>query len=127
MKQLSKQEILAAEDKQTESVFVPEWGGHVTVAVMSSKARDKYEAGKWQQVGKDIKPNFTDQTAKLLALTIVNQDGSLMFTQQEIQKLADKSSIATERVAKVALKLNSLTEEAVEDSIKNSAPDLNAV
>ena len=42
-KLLSRDDILAVDDRVTEVVPVPEWGGAVTVRALSGNQRDKYQ------------------------------------------------------------------------------------
>jgi hypothetical protein len=41
---LSKAAILAANDKKTINIEVPEWNGSVVIRVMSGTERDRFEA-----------------------------------------------------------------------------------
>ena len=41
---LSRDQILSVNDRKTEVVTVPEWGGDVIVSVMSGEQRDAYES-----------------------------------------------------------------------------------
>ena len=43
-RRLSRDDILNAQDQQTEDVFVPQWEGTVTIRSMTGTERDQYEA-----------------------------------------------------------------------------------
>jgi len=116
---LNKDQILTADDIKHQDVNVPEWGGTVRIAVMSAKARDAYEASTIKVVGKRIEPDMVNARAKLVAACAITEDGKQMFTPAEIEKLGAKSSTAIERLADVASRLNGLSNEAIEDTVKN--------
>lgn len=116
---LNKDQIFSSDDIKFQDVDVPEWGGSVRISVMSAKARDAYEASTIKVVGKKIEPDLVNARAKLVAACAINEDGKLMFTPAEIEKLGAKSSAAIERLADVASRLNGLSNEAIEDTVKN--------
>jgi len=116
---LTKEQILSADDRKSEVVEVPEWGGSVRVSVMSAKARDMYDASLIKIIGKKVEQDITNARAKLLAACIVDDHGKTLFSSADVEALGEKSTIALERVAKVAARINGLTEEAIEDSVKN--------
>ena len=116
---LSRDEILGADDLIRESVDVPEWGvgAVVYVGTMSSFERDKFEDAI---SGKGGGVNVTNIRARVASLTIMDEDGNRLFTDDDITKLGKKSSKALDRVLSVAQRLNGLSEKDVEDLAKNS-------
>ena len=113
---LSKEQILEANDSKTEIVSVPEWGGDVIISTMSGFARDRFEASC---LGKSGGTNMVNIRAKLVAATVVDEAGQLMFNEKDIAKLGNKSCAALERVFEAAQKLNAIGDEDVEDLAKN--------
>lgn len=109
---LTREQILAVDDLQTETVQVPEWGGEVVVSVMWGDARDEWEASLR---GTDDKMMTKGARAKLVACCVVGEDGNLLFTIEDVVKLGRKSARALDRVASVALRLNKLTDKSVEE------------
>jgi hypothetical protein len=113
---LSREEILGADDRKTEDVAVPEWGGSVRVRSMSGKERDAYEAGIVQMRGDGSrKVTLENIRARLVSLTVVGEDGERLFSESDIGVLGDKSAAALERVFDVARKLSGLSEDDVEE------------
>ena len=108
---LNKAEILAAPDKKTVRVHVPEWGGEVEIATMTGFARDRFEASI---VGKNGGVNTINIRAKLAAATIVDAEGELLFKEDDVLKLGNKSAAALERVFIASQKLNRITSDDVE-------------
>lgn len=113
---LTKEAILAADDRKTEVVPVPEWGGEVTIMTMSAEGRDVFE-GLINSA--DGKRNLNNFRAKLVAATAVDEKGALMFTENEVRALGRKSAAAMDRLADAATRLNQLSQADVEALTKN--------
>ena len=118
---LTKSAILAADDLKTEDVDVPEWGGTVRVCAFSGRERDAFEASLVRGDGKDRKVDLTNMRARLVALTVVDDSGQKVFTQDDVDLLGAKSGAALDRVFSVAQKLNGLSGADVEELTKNSS------
>jgi hypothetical protein len=117
---LTRDQILEANDLSTEEVEVPEWGGSVRVRTMTGADRDAFEASL-VKVGSDgtRTADLTNMKAKLVALTVVNDNGFRMFEQGDVDRLATKSAAALERVFEVAQRINGLGPKAEEAAVKN--------
>lgn len=113
---LSREAIFAAIDLKHEDVEVPEWGGTVRVRMMTGAERDAFSAA---MVDEDGKPRLTDYTARLVAATVVGDDGERVFTADDVEALGRKSAIALARVFAVADRINKLGAEAVEAAAGN--------
>ncbi len=113
---LTKDQILKQDDLKSEIVSVPEWGGDVRVCTMSGFARDRFEAGI---TGKNGGMNMQNIRAKLAAATIVDEEGKLLFDENDIIKLGNKSCAALDRVFAAAQRLNLITNDDVEVLAKN--------
>jgi hypothetical protein len=118
---LTKSAILAADDLKTEDVDVPEWGGTVRVRAFSGRERDAFEASLVRGDGKDRKVDLTNMRARLVALTVVDDSGQKVFTQDDVDLLGAKSGAALDRVFSVAQELNGLSGADVEELTKNSS------
>lgn len=114
MAMLTRDQILQTEDIKRELVSVPEWGGDVYVGMMTGAGRDMFDA---QIVNK--KTGTQNVRAKLAAATVQDEDGSLMFTVEDIQALGKKSGSALNRVYEVAVRLNRMGANAEEELGKN--------
>ena len=110
---LSKDDILNAQDRESIEVDVPEWGGKVRLMTMSGLARDRFEASF--QGGNDMK----NIRARLAAATIVDENGSLLFSEKDVSALGEKSGAALDRVFEAAQKLNRIGERDIEELSKN--------
>lgn len=116
MEILSKEQILGADDLVVEQVEVPEWGGAVLVRTMTGKERDRFEELTYHDGGADL----DNMRARLVSLTVVNEQGGAVFTEDDITALGKKSSKALDRVLDKARELNGLTREDLQALLKNS-------
>ena len=119
---LTRGEILNAQDIQTEEVHVPEWGGTVLVRALDGEERDALEASMIQGKGKNAQVNLKNLRAKLVARSIVDENGKRLFEDGDIPALAKKSAAALNRVYEVAQRLSGITPEDVDELTKNSEP-----
>jgi hypothetical protein len=118
---LTKEQILRAKDIQTETVPVPEWGGDVLVRGLTGRERDEFEQGLVKGAGRKSQINLKLATARLCALSIVDEKGNRLFGDGDIMALNSKSSAALQRVYKTASRLSGLGDEDLEEMVKNSA------
>ena len=124
---LTKDQILEANDLQSEAVEVPEWGGAVRVRTMTGADRDTFESSMITTLADGTrKPNMTNMRAKLVALTVVDDSGSLVFGVSDVDRLALKSASALERVFTAAQRINGLGAQAEGNAEKNSVAGLSA-
>lgn len=121
---LTKEQIFAANDLATEPVDVKEWGGSVIVRSMTGADRDAFESSlvTFGEDGKRI-ADLSNMRAKLVAMTVVDENGDRLFTAEDIGAIAHKSASAIERVYQVAQRLNGMGTGAVDAAVKNSMPD----
>ena len=118
---LSKTAILTANDLQTEDVEVPEWGGAVRVRSFTGRERDAFEASMVRGEGRDRKVDLTNMRARLVGLTVIDETGQRLFTDEEVDLLGAKSGAALDRVFAIAQKLNGLSGADVDELSKNSS------
>ena len=116
---LTREQILDAQDLQTEVVEVPEWGGSVKVQGMTGRDRDAFEAEIIERKGKDFNVNMQNIRAKLVSLSLVNGDGQRVFTDKDVAALGKKSAVALDRIFTVAQTLSGISKEDVEELAKN--------
>lgn len=129
---LSKDQILNAEDLQTEVVNVPEWGGDVLVMGLTGAERDAFEASvvtqsqKEKGKGRGTKVDLTNFRAKLVAKSVVDPDThDRLFSDAHAVQLGRKSAAALERVFDVARRLSGMSDEDVDELTGNSESDRN--
>ena len=113
---LTRDEILQADDLQSEQVAVPEWGGDVIISTLTGTDRDAYEAGILTSEGK---MDYRNLRAKLLARCIVDESGKRLFNESDVAALGKKSAAALDRCFSVASRLNAVSDSDLEELAKN--------
>ena len=124
MKKLGKKDdirkaILEAEDIETREVEVPEWGMTVIVKGMTGAQRDRFESSIVEQRGKNVKVKLEDARARLVAMTVIDEDGRQVFGMRDVEALSQKSARALNRIYDVAKELSGIGEEEIEELAKN--------
>lgn len=118
---LSKDDILGMDDIPTEEVIVPEWKNRkVLISGLTAAGRNAYQASLSEIKGNTRKVKLEHSTAKLLVRTIVDANRQPIFHESDIIRLGTKSAAVLERLAKVAVRLSGMDEEANAELVKNS-------
>ena len=115
---LTKEMIVEAHDLKEERVVVPEWGGEVRLRELTGAAREEYGyLISSQKVGEEVDPRGI--VCHLLALSIVDEAGELVFGLEDKDLLQEKSATVLNRLFDAALKLSGLDTDSVEEARKN--------
>lgn len=123
---LSASQILAHKGKRaTEDVEVPEWGGWVRVASMTGYDRDAFEQSMMEERTlpggkKERSQNLKNFRAKLLAATLVDENGARLFSEAQVRELGQLSAAAMERAVEASQRLNGFTDRDVQEMAGNS-------
>lgn len=121
---LSRDEILTANDRKTEIVPVPEWGGEVIVRSMSGFERDAFEASVAQSKNGKQTTNLSNIRARLVAKCVVDEQNRPLFvTKDDVLALGEMSAAALDRVFAVCQELNGMTKKDVEDLVEDFGDD----
>lgn len=116
---LSKDDILSADDLKAADVPVPEWGGTVRVRTMTGSARDEYEQVILNSRSGKKDENIENIRALMLVFTLVDDDGELVFSRDDVDALGKKSVKAMDRVFAKAAELNAMRDEDIEELAGN--------
>lgn len=120
LKMLTRADILEADDRKTEDIDVPAWGGTLRIRSMTGAERDSYEAsgivwGKNEQGSPVVDSVSTDNMrARLVALTAIGEDGARLFSERDIVALGAKNAEVLNAAFDVARRLSGITKEDVE-------------
>jgi hypothetical protein len=131
MKTLSRDEFLKKRPRRLEFVPTPELAGDggeevgVWVRVLSPAEREGWERDTITLRGKDVEVNRQDMRARLVSLCAVGDDASTLFTAADIPALNDADGGAVERIFEVAMRVNRLRKEDIDDLGKVSDPTRN--
>lgn len=139
MNHLTKADIVAAKDLETREVACPEWGGVVLIRTLTVAQVQKWRRALFMQItlhdkdgaecgfAQEVDPEKASRSdARLVASSIIDENGALMFTDAEIETLMGKSAAPIKRIAKAQAELSGITdapEVAVEKAEKNSKPN----
>jgi len=120
MADLTKEELMAAEDRRPVRVAVPEWGGDCWLLPMGGDDRDAFDQWATENTRCD-EPNWRGLRAQLVAACLCDSGGELFgFTDAEILALGQKSAAALDRLFEVAQRINRITDKDLDELEKNS-------
>lgn len=117
---LTRDDILKKQDIESISVEVPEWGGKVLIKAMTTKQFEEMVQEAQSRAGKDGAFDFNGFRASLVAQSLVDKEGNLLFTQDDIEALGGKSNKVIQNLFAKIQEINGLTDEGIEDIAKNS-------
>lgn len=116
---LTREQILAADDRPKKAVAVAEWGGEVWVKTLSAAQREEWEASISDANGAMTKRQIR---AGLVAASACDENGVAIFTKDDVAALADKAASIIMRIYDAAVSLNEITKEDIDAAEKNSDP-----
>lgn len=125
---LGRDAILRPATLKTEEVRVPEWADPdtgadvVLVRELNGRERDEWEASLATQRGGKMIPDVRNVRAKLVARSVVGEDGQPVFAPEDVDRLGELSGAALDRVFEVASRLSGLSQQDLDDLGKLS-PD----
>lgn len=115
---LTHDQILGADDRRHEDTPVPEWGGTVRVRGLTGKERDAFEASLVdKKTGQTSK--LANARARMLVMTLVDDDGNRLFSMEDVSALGAKSAAALERVFAVARRLSGMSDDDLAELVED--------
>lgn len=111
---LSKQDILAVNDRKPQTIDVPEWGGQVIVMPMSGKDRLTFEL----MVSSEKQLTSIGVYSQILVRCLVNDNGIRLFNDDEIDLISQKNAAVLTRLAPIAQRLSGLAPDDIDDAKK---------
>lgn len=114
-KSLDIQAIKNANDRKLIEVdLTEEWGGVVYIKPLSGRNRD------WIEVNSDDKKLALSMRSKIAVMSVCDENGTMLFTDADMEWLADKSGIALEKILKAVTQVNAVKAGDIEALEKNS-------
>lgn len=104
---LSAEAILAAEDIKTVDVNVPEWGGTVRLRTLTGEEAMRFAESVTGE-------NRSESAVRIVGLCAIKDDGTPLFTEEQLTQLKQKSLRAIMRLQREAMTINGFTEEEAE-------------
>jgi hypothetical protein len=115
-------EILAGQPVREEIVPVAEWGCEVRVRGLSAYDREIFE----EIFGDEEKESSRGTVrAKLVAMTCIDEAGTLLFGEADLPKLQAQPASAIDALFQAARRLSGMDKDAQEKAEKNSVPGRN--
>ena len=111
---LSRDAILAADDREYEVVPCPEWGGEVRLRSLTGAERDAYEQSLIETRGRSREMNLRNARAKLVALCAVDERGNRLFSDADVAALGRKNAKPLDRLFDAARRLSGLSDDDVD-------------
>jgi hypothetical protein len=107
---LTRDQILAVDDLPRQEVTVPEWNGSVYVRAFNGAERAQLERIV-------ANANSDDEVfPRLAALSIVDEHGERMFSDEDVAQLAKKHGRALQKIVNAALRFNAISDDGVADA-----------
>ena len=117
---LSRDQFFAGSTLPQETVTVPQLGGELIVRGLTGFARDRFEASMVMQPRGGTRQVKTENIrAKLVALTVVGDDGTLLFTDDDVSAIGAVRADVIELLFDVAMRLSGMTPADVDELSKN--------
>ena len=117
---LTREQLLTPVAVAKEEVFIPELNDSVWVKGMTAAERSKFERTFQTPDGKSNKRRTLQVRERLCIASCVDENGAVLFTQDDIDALGRQSGSVIERIVNVAQRLCGMSDQDVEDMAKNS-------
>lgn len=116
-----RDEILQSDDLEKEQVHVPEWGVDLWIRSLTAAERDAYE-NEIVKISDEGETEYdpSNMRAKLVARSVVDEDGQRVFRDADVDRLGGKSGKALDRLFSVAQRLTGITDEDMDELVGNS-------
>ena len=119
MKTLTADDFLSIQSPAPLPVDLPGDCGRVFVRVMTGSERDGFE--QWFMDAKNKRAGLVGFRARLVALTLCDENGDRLFTDspEHLQQLGAKPAPILQRIFEAAQKHNAMTEEEIDEIAGN--------
>ena len=126
---ITKKQFIESNDLQKQVVDVPELGKDAQVIVRELNGAERVAYNEFvmemQKTNTEMTPaNTMDALAKLVSMTVVDEQGNLVFDASDIEQLKLKSTVVLSRLGETALRLSGITEKVVQEA-KNKLGNAN--
>ena len=106
--------ILGVPDINIRKIWVEPWQAEVFLRTPTAAEKGRFEASVTEE-NRDLKT----LKLRLCVMTICDEGGGRLFTEDDVQKLGEKNSQAIEIVATEALSMIQISEIDLEEATKN--------
>lgn len=118
---LTRENLLKKRPRRTKVINLPELEGEVTIRAMTEGERSRYEASFLTKDGKPQIRSIEAARRLLIVLTVIDEQGHPMLTEQDLTALAEQDASALSRIYNASRDLSGFEESDIEELVKNSA------
>ncbi len=118
-----KDDLLAVADLDVTLLDIPEWPDELYIRVLTGTERAEWQVFLAAQP--EDAPNM-DVLVKFLGYALCDSEGGRVLDEDDLPGLKAKNGIMLIKASTLALRLNGMSDEAVEEEVKNSAPSTSA-
>lgn len=113
--------LLKPVERPTETVELPELGEGVSVIVtgMTAKERADFDNQFTSRKGEPMLKRVAEGRERLVVACCRSENGSKMFTTDDVAQLGKQSVIVIERIVKAAQRVSGIGEDDLEEAAKN--------
>jgi len=116
---LSKADMLQPRSRRIVEVDVPEWGGVVRVQELTTSERSKFETSLQGKKGKSDPSRTVTVRERLIVLSVVDEQGQRVFSDEDIPALSEQPIKAIERIFNTIQDVSGFSNDDVADLEKN--------
>ena len=120
---LNRDQILAQKNFGIKEIDVPGLGGSVCIRKWSGKDRAKFLQASISIDGGNVDVKYEkifDNMSLVVALSLCDETGTRMFNDDEIELINELNSDAIQSIYQKSLELNSLIQDSLKETAKNS-------
>lgn len=122
LQDLTKKQIISAEDIQLIPIEVPEWQGTVYLKSISGKERDYFENIIFD-TNSSTTVRLKNFRARFLVKSICYKDGTLIFTDEEAETLGAKNGAVIDRLYEKAQEISGMRKKDINQMGNASGSD----
>ena len=117
---LTRSMILASEYPKPIEVDIPEWGGKVFIRYITADEREEWESLDWVQTANGtLKYNKEHIRARFLAFCLADENGDLLFSQDDIDVLSKQPAHIISGLYQIARQINVVGDDDILELAKN--------
>lgn len=112
----------AAPALRVVDLFIPEMNETIHVSELSGAQRDAFEKTmiSVSPDGTKTKLTIDNVRARLIVMTVVNDEGKLLFAESDAERIGDLGASIVSEIYNVASGLSKISKEDVDELLKNS-------
>ena len=118
---LSREAMLAADDLETQDLYIPEkgWEGWVRLRTLTAYEKDELEIGMVAATTNGQVGRLDNIRARFVAAAVIDGEGRRLYGDGDIEALGKKSAPALSRIFAAVQDMNGISDDDVEEMEKN--------